>query len=243
MKIADTSAFVTGANRGLGLAFVRALRDRGAKQVYAGVRSVDSVHEGGVTPVKIDVTNLNSVRAAANRCGDVTLLINNAGIGVVSAGALDPDYIDLAQQMTETNFYGLVRASQAFAPGIIRNGGGAITNILSDVTWYNRDWNAAYAATKSAAWSYTNTLRMSLRDRAVHVLSVHVGFMDTDMTRGFDIPKSDPLVIATAALDALESGHEEVMADDQARVAQRGLSTVPPYYLDPPPLVLERTHT
>ncbi|MET0701181.1 MAG: SDR family NAD(P)-dependent oxidoreductase [Mycobacterium sp.] len=237
MKVSDSVAFVTGANRGLGLAFVRALRARGAERVYAGVRNVDSIREDGVTPVQVDVTDADSVRAAADRCGDVTLLVNNAGIGEVSAGALDPRYIESAQRMFDTNFHGLVRASQAFAPVLTGNGGGGIVNVLSDVAWYTREWNAAYAATKSAAWSYSNALRMSLRDSAVQVLSLHVGFMDTDMVRGIDIAKTDPLVIATATLDALEGGQQELVADDQTRLAQRGLSTVPPYYLDPPPLI------
>jgi short-subunit dehydrogenase len=131
-------------------------------------------------------------------------LINNAGVGAVSAGALDPNFIDSAQRLFDTNFYGIVRSTQAFAPAISHNGGGAIVNVLSDVTWYARDWNVAYSATKSAAWSFSNSPRLTLRGQGVQVLSPRVGFMDTDMVRGFDTPQTAPRVIATTALDALE---------------------------------------
>jgi NAD(P)-dependent dehydrogenase (short-subunit alcohol dehydrogenase family) len=236
MEISNSVAFVTGGNRGLGLAFVQELQARGGRTVYAGVRDLDTVQLDGVVPVKVDVTDPSSVQAAAKRCGDITLLINNAGVGAVSAGALDPDFVDSARQMFNTNFYGIVRTSQAFAPAISHNGGGAIVNVLSDVTWYAREWNAAYATTKSAAWSYSNSLRLTLRDRAVQVLSLHVGFMNTDMVRGFDAPKTEPRVIARITLDALETDQDEVMADEQTRLAHRGLLTEPAYYLDPPPL-------
>lgn len=171
MKVSDSVAFVSGASRGLGLAFVEELRARGARKVYAGVRNVRSLSHGGAIPVEIDVTQPDSVRSAAKQCADVTLLVNNAGIGEMSSGALDPGFIEAARRMFVTNFEGIVHTSQAFAPMITTNGGGGIVNVLSDVTWYSRDWNAAYAATKSAAWSYSNALRITLCDKAVQVLS------------------------------------------------------------------------
>jgi short-subunit dehydrogenase len=109
-------------------------------------------------------------------------LVNNAGIGRVDAGALDPAVIDNAGEIFETNFYGIIRASQAFAPVIAANGGGAIVNVLSDVTWFARPTLTAYAATKSAAWSFTNALRVDVRDKRIQVLALHVGFVDTDPT-------------------------------------------------------------
>jgi NAD(P)-dependent dehydrogenase (short-subunit alcohol dehydrogenase family) len=236
VKVSDSVAFVTGANRGLGLAFVQELLAHGAQTVYAGVRNVDSIDLEGVVPVTVDVTDPSSLQAAAEYCGDVTLLINNAGIGEVTAGALDPDFIASAQRMFDTNFYGMVRASQAFAPGMSRNGGGAVVNVLSDVTWFAREWNAAYAATKSAAWSFSNSLRLAVRGNGVQVLSLHVGFMDTDMVRGFDIAKTDPRVIAATTLAALEDGQDEVLADEQSRTVKRLLSAQTPYYVDPPAL-------
>jgi len=147
-----------------------------------------------------------------------------------------PSKLTRGGDLDDSNFYGVVRTSQAFASVIVQNGGGAILNVLSDVTWYARQRNSVYATSKSAAWSYSNSLRSSLRDKDVQVLSLHIGFMDTDMVRGFDILKSDPRTVADATLDALENGDDEIAADEQARLAQRGLSMEPAYYLDRPPL-------
>lgn len=236
MRVRDSVAFVTGANRGIGLAFARELLGRGVKKVYAGVRKVDSIELSGVIPIKFDVREPAIVTAAALRCGDVTLLVNNAGIARADATALDPAVIDNAHEMFETNFYGVIRTSQAFAPVLSANGGGAIINILSDVTWYSRPLMTAYAASKSAAWSFTNALRDDVRDRGIQVLALHVGFVDTDLTKGFEVKKSDPRQIATRTLDALEEGHEEVLADAQTEALKRSLSTHQPYYLNTPPL-------
>jgi len=176
------------------------------------------------------------VGAAARRCNDVTLLVNNAGIGRVDASALDPAVIDNARETFETNFYGIIRASQAFAPVLSANGGGAIINVLSDVTWFARPIMTAYSATKSAAWSLTNALRVDVRDKGIQVVALHVGFPDTDLTRGFDVKTSDPQQVASRALDALEKGHAEVLADEQTEALKRSLSTEQPFYLNPPHL-------
>jgi NAD(P)-dependent dehydrogenase (short-subunit alcohol dehydrogenase family) len=231
MKIQGSAAFVTGANRGLGLAFVRELLGRGAKKVYAGVRDPGAINLPGVVPVKLDVTDPASVSAAAARCGDVTLLVNNAGIGRVNTGALDPAIIESAREIFETNFYGMVRASQAFAPVLSANGGGAIINVLSDATWFARPMLTAYSATKSAAWSFTNALRIDVREKGTQVLALHVGFLDTDMAKGVDAKKSDPQQVAARSLDALESGSEEVLADAQSIAVKRSLSSDQAYYL------------
>lgn len=110
----------------------------------------------------------------------------------MNAGALDPAVIDSAREIFETNFYGIIRASQAFAPVLSANGGGAIINVLSDATWFARPLLTAYSAAKSAAWSFTNALRIDLREKGTQVLALHVGFVDTDLTRGSDTKKSDP---------------------------------------------------
>jgi NAD(P)-dependent dehydrogenase (short-subunit alcohol dehydrogenase family) len=199
----------------------------------AFVRNPDAVDLPGMIPVKFDVTDPAAVSAAARRCSDVTLLINNAGIGRVDASALDPAVIDNAREFFETNFYGIIRASQAFAPVLSRNGGGAIVNVLSDVTWF-APMLTAYAATKSAAWSFTNALRIDVRDRGIQVLALHVGFVDTALTRGLDVQKSDPQQVAARTLDALEQGQEEVRADEQTEALKRSLSTEQPCYLNPP---------
>ena len=236
MRIEGSVAFVTGANRGLGLAFAKELLGRGVKKLYAGVRNRDGVDLPGVIPVKFDVTDPAAIAAAAAHCNDVTLLINNAGIRRVDASALDPAVIDNAREFFETNFYGIIRASQAFAPVLSANGGGAIVNVLSDVTWFAPPILTAYSATKSAAWSFTNALRLDVRDKGIQVLALHVGFVDTDLTRGLDVKKSDPQQVAACTLDALEKGHEEVLADAQTEALKRSLSTEQPYYLNPPPI-------
>jgi NAD(P)-dependent dehydrogenase (short-subunit alcohol dehydrogenase family) len=131
----------------------------------------------------------------------------------VNAGALDPALIDSAREIFETNFYGMVRASQAFAPVLAANGGGAIVDVLSDATWFARPMLTGYSATKAAAWSLTNALRIDLREKGMQVLGLHVGFLDTDMTKGLDIKKSNPRQVAARTLDGLETGREEVLAD------------------------------
>jgi NAD(P)-dependent dehydrogenase (short-subunit alcohol dehydrogenase family) len=234
MKVQNAVAFITGANRGLGFAFAQALVRRGAKKVYAGVRDPNSISLPGVIPVKIDVADPASVSAAAAHCGDVTLLINNAGIARVNAGALDPALIDSAREIFETNFYGVIRVSQSFAPVLSANGGGAIINVLSDATWFARPMLTAYSAAKSAAWGFTNALRIELCESGTQVLAVHVGFMATDLTKGLEIEKSDPRQVAAHALEALEDGREEVLADEQSNVVKRSLSTEHAYYLKPP---------
>ena len=191
MRIKDSVAFVTGANRGLGLAFVHVLLAQGAKRVYAGVRNTAGIDLQGVVPVKLDITDPASIAAAAAQCRDITLLINNAGIARVMESTLDPALIETAREVFETNFYGLIRTTQAFAPVLQANGGGAIVNVLSDTAWFARPMLAAYSATKSAAWSFTNALRVELRSKGTQVLgSLHVGFMDTDM--GYDLKKTEP---------------------------------------------------
>lgn len=232
MEVRNSVAFVTSGNRGLGRAFAEALLARGAK-VYVGARQPESVDLQGAVPVRLDVTDADSVRAAAERCGDVTLLVNNAGIGALGSGSLDPDLVEVSRRVFETNYFGVIRASQAFAPVIKANGGGGIVNVLSDQTWFALPPLAAYAASKSAAWSYTNALRIDLRAQGTRVVGLHVGFLDTDLTAGLDVKKSDPRAIADIALDGLENGLDEVVADEQARTVKDSLSADRTYYLSP----------
>jgi NAD(P)-dependent dehydrogenase (short-subunit alcohol dehydrogenase family) len=234
MRINGSVAFVTGGNRGLGLAFVEELRARGASKVYAGVRRPEAFDVPGVEVVGVDVTDADSVREAADRCGDVTLLINNAGIGSLNDGALDPSFAQTCRDIFETNFYGMVHASQAFSPVISRCGGGAIVNVLSDAAWFSRPILGAYSASKSAAWSFTNALRLDVADMGVAVVAMHAGFIDTDMASGVDAAKSSPRDVAGLTLDAVQDGAAEVLIDEQSRLVKRTLSTESPYYLAPP---------
>ena len=234
MKTQDAVFLITGANRGLGLALAQEAIRRGASKVYAGVRNPTDADTPGVVQVQLDVTDPASVAAAASRCGDTTVLVNNAGIVRLAAGTLDPSLVDVAREIFETNYYGTVRVSQAFAPVLARNGGGAVVNVLSDATWYSRPVLAAYSPSKSAAWSYTNALRADLRTQKTLVLALHVSFMDTDMTKGYEADKADPRDVAEVTLAGLEADREEVLADDFSRAVKRSLGDEQPLYLNPP---------
>ncbi len=230
MKIDNAIALVTGANRGIGLAFTRELLARGARKVYAGARDPSTVKQPGVEPIRLDVTDPAEVAAAAARAGDVTLVVNNAGIAH-QGGFLAADSEELARRQLETNFFGVLRMSQAFAPVLAANGGGALLNVLSIVSWINGGQLAAYAASKSAAWSLTNALRHELAAQRTQVLSLHMAFVDTDLARGIDGPKASPQEIVKRALDGLEAGFDEVLADERTKLVKQGLTAPTPSYL------------
>ena len=233
MKIKNAVALVTGANRGIGLAFTQELLARGARKVYAGARDPASVKLAGVEPIRLDVTKPAEVAAAVARAGDVALLINNAGVGH-AGGFLEADSEEVARRQLETNYFGMLRMSKAFAPILAANGGGAILNVLSIVSWVNGGQLAAYAASKSAAWSLTNSLRFELAPQKTQVLGLHMGYVDTDLIRSLDVPKSSPQEIVRQALDGLEQGLDEVLADDHTRMVRRGLTAPRPSYLPQP---------
>ncbi len=230
MKIENAVALVTGANRGIGLAFTRALLARGARKVYAGARDPATVTQPGVEALRLDVTKPDEIAAAAARASDVTLVVNNAGIGAVG-GFLAADGEESARRHLETNFFGMLRMSRAFAPVLAANGGGALLNVLSVVTWINGGVLAPYAASKSAAWSLTNALRHELAGQRTHVLALHMAFVDTDLVRALEGPKSSPEDIVERALDGLEAGLDEVLADERTRLVKQGLTAARPSYL------------
>lgn len=228
MKIRNSVALVSGANRGLGRAFVQALLDAGAKKVYAAARDPRSIKIAGVVPLQIDVTNMHDVAAAANAAADVDLVINNAGIFRPTPLLLAKD-ADLRAEM-ETNYFGTLAMSRAFAPVLARNGGGALVNVLSVLSWVNLPGTALYSASKAAAWSLTNALRQELRAQNTHVVALHVGYMDTDMAKDVQSAKSNPLDVARQVLAALESGATEVLADAVSRQVKEGLSAAAPVH-------------
>ena len=230
MKIANSVALITGANRGIGLAFSRALLARGARKVYAAVRNPASVSQAGVVPLMLDVTDPEQIKAAVMRAGDVSLVINNAGIAQ-PGGFLSEGSGAITRRIFETNFFGMLNVSQAFAPVLHANGGGAILNVLSVASWINGGELAAYAASKSAAWSLTNALRHELEGQKTQVLGLHMGYVDTDLTRGFDLLKSNPDDIVRQALDGLEAGADEVLADALTKQVKQGLTAPRSVYL------------
>lgn len=219
----DIVALVTGANRGLGRRLAAELVARGAK-VYAAARRPETVDLPGVVPIRLDITDAESVRRAAGIAGDVTVLVNNAGIST-RANLLTGPVEDIRAEM-ETHYFGTLNVTRAFAPVIDRNGGGAILNVLSVLSWMHPPTSGAYAAAKAAAWALTDAARTELAPRGIHVAALHVGYMDTDMVPYVPADqKSDPAVIATRAIDGLLGGEDEILADDWARTAKAQLST------------------
>lgn len=223
MKISGSVALVTGANRGLGRALARALAERGASTVYAGARDPGTVTDPGLVPVKLDVTDPADIAAAAARYEDVTLLINNAGV-FHGGPLLGPATLDEARNEMEINYFGTLALTRAFAPVLGANGGGALVNVLSVLSHVSAPGMGSYAASKSAAWSLTNGVRLELAPQGTQVVGVHVGFMDTDMAAQVTQPKARPEDVAAQALDALEAGQQEVFADEVSRRVKAGLS-------------------
>jgi NAD(P)-dependent dehydrogenase (short-subunit alcohol dehydrogenase family) len=221
MEISGATALVTGANRGFGRSLTAELIERGAT-VYAGARNPDQVDVPGAKPIRLDITDAESVKAAAATAGDITLLINNAG-SATGANLLDDD-LDTIRVEIDTHFFGTLSVIRAFAPKIAANGGGSILNVLSVLSWVSFPSVGAYAAGKSAAWSMTNTVRAQLAQQNVRVAGLHVGYMDTDMAAWFDGPKTAPEVVAAAALDGVESGEYEVLVDPWTKQVRAGLS-------------------
>jgi len=230
MQLKDSVVFVTGANRGLGLAFAQAALAAGARKVYAAARDPASVTLPGVVPIQLDVGHAAQVAAAVRDCGDVTLLVNNAGISMGSSFLASPDAIAAARAEFEVNFFGPWALASAFAPVLKANGGGAIVNVLSALSWVSFPSVATYSASKSAAWSLTNGLRNELRAQGTQVVALHVGYMDTDMTRGLDAPKSSPADVARVTLEGVEAGAFEVLADDISKQIKQSLSSATPAY-------------
>ena len=224
MKVEGAVALVTGANRGLGAAFCDALLDRGATTVYAGARDPASVRAPGVVPLPLDITAADDMAAAAERCGDVTLLVNNAGI-LTRTSALSSNVDDQGRLEFETNVFGPLAMTRAFAPILARNGGGAIVNVLSVLSWISSPGAAVYCASKAAGWSLTNSIRLELLPQGTQVLALHVGYMDTDMTAGLEGPKSSPHDVAAAVIAGLEAGAHEVLADDVSVRVRAALSS------------------
>lgn len=224
MKLTASTALVTGANRGLGRHFAEQLLARGAT-VYAGSRDASRVDLPGVIPLQLDVTGEESVAAAARvieQAGGLDLLINNAGSSTgasVMKGSMD----DIRQEM-DTHYFGTLAVTRAFAPQLAAHHGGAVLNVLSVLSWVSLPGAGAYSAAKSAEWSLTNALRIELAGQGTLVSALHVGFMDTDMAKHVDAPKNDPALVAKLALDALEAGELEILADDLSHQVRAGLA-------------------
>lgn len=221
MNIANQVALVTGANRGFGKALAQELLARGAK-VYAGARNPASVDLPGAIPLQVDITDAASIAAAAAIAGDVTVLINNAGT-LTGAALLDGEIADIRSEF-ETHVFGTLAMVRAFAPAIENNGGGAILNVLSALSWFSVGDIGAYSAAKSGAWGMTNALRLELAPKNIKLAALHVAYMDTDMASNVNAPKSSPAEVAKLAIDGIETGSYEILADETTRKLQAGLA-------------------
>ena len=224
MKIEGAVALVTGANRGIGNAYVTELLARGAATVYAGARNAESVEvtDPRIVPIALDVTDPERVAAVADQLSDVSLVVNNAG--VMTANVPLRASLEEARSQIETNYLALISMTSAFAPVLVRNGGGAFVNMLSVVSFVGAPWMTTYAASKAAAWNYTNSARVQLASQGTELLGVHVGYVDTDLAADIVADKVAPDVVARAALDALEAGQSEVLVDEFTRNIKAGLS-------------------
>ncbi|MFB7270827.1 SDR family oxidoreductase [Streptomyces sp. NPDC056244] len=218
--VSGATVLVTGGQRGLGRAFVQELLEAGAVKVYATARTPVADPDPRVVPLPLEVTDADSVAELARAAGDVSIVFNNAGIGDM-APLLTAD-LDQVRALFETNVLGALRIAQAFAPVLAAQGGGALVDIHSALSW--AAGSGAYGATKAAFWSLTNTLRLELRPQGTQVLGVHLGYTDTDMIRGLDVPKADPRTVAREVLTALEKGESEVLVDEASRHFKAALS-------------------
>lgn len=225
MNLSEHTALVTGANRGIGSQFVAELLERGVRKVYATARQPDLLQVPGVQVLRLDLLDHESVAEAARVASDVTLLVNNAGIGT-AAPLLTGDLAEAHRHM-DTHFWGTLEVIRAFAPVLASNGGGSIVNVLSALSWFVSPGNGAYAAAKSAEWSLTNAVRLDLAAQGTFVQGVHLGAADTDMMSGYDGPKTDPRAVARASLDGLAAGRFEVLVDDTAAMVKASLAGDP----------------
>lgn len=221
--INGATALVTGGQRGLGLATVSELLAAGAAKVYATARTPVPSDDPRVVPLPLEVTDQGSVDALAKAAGDVSIVVNNAGsAGSGARGLLLDEDIDDVKALFDVNVFGPLRVAKAFAPVLAANGGGTLVDIHSVLSW--AAGFGTYGATKAALWSVTNSLRLELTPQGTRVTGVHVGYIDTDMTRGLDVPKQDPRDIARQIVEAIEKDEPEVLADELSRHIKSALS-------------------
>ncbi|MBO0800629.1 MAG: SDR family NAD(P)-dependent oxidoreductase [Blastocatellia bacterium] len=208
MTIADKTVLVTGANRGIGKSLVEEALRRGAKRVYAGTRQPLVHSDGRVTPLNLDVTDAEQIQAAVERVESLDILINNAGL------ALYDDLNDRAtlERHLAVNFFGTYGMTQAFLP-LLTGSRGTIVNVLSVNAFAPLPFIPSYAISKAAAFSLSQSLRALLAARGVMVHAVLTGPVDTDMSRGFEIPKASPESVARAIFDGVEKGEEDIFPD------------------------------
>ncbi|MGW3788676.1 SDR family oxidoreductase [Micromonospora chokoriensis] len=231
MQINGSIALVTGANRGLGRHFARQLLERGATKVYATARNPEQIDIPGVEKLRLDITDPGSVEQAAAAASDATLLINNAGITTFT-NLVNGDLGKIRSEL-DTHFWGTLSMVRAFAPVLGANGGGAILNVLSALSWFSYDGANAYGVAKAAEWSLTNGIRLELAGQGTLVTGLHLGAADTDMMAHYDGDKMDPADVVRVALDGIEAGRIEVLADEWSAHVKASLANDPSAFYAP----------
>ncbi len=217
MKIANKTVLITGANRGIGRALVHEALRRGAERVYAGTRSPLQIADQRVIPLTLDVTDALQIQRAVAEVGSLDVLINNSGSALYD----DLSNPDVIEQHLAVNFFGMYKVSRAFLP-LLKRSKGAIVNNLSMMSLAPLPLTPSYAVSKAAALSMTQSLRAILTGQGMTVHAVFLGPVDTDMTRGFDIPKASPESVAQGILDGLENGEEDIFPDPMSRLISEG---------------------
>jgi NAD(P)-dependent dehydrogenase (short-subunit alcohol dehydrogenase family) len=227
MNVTDQIALVTGANRGIGRQFVLELLDRGASKVYATARRPETLDfdDPRVVPLRLDLLDHESVVAAAAAARDISLLVNNAGI-TTGARLVTGDLAEIRREL-DTHFWGTLDVIRVFSPILAANGGGAIVNVLSALSWFAAPGAGAYAVAKAAEWNMTNGVRLELAAQGTLVQGVHLGAADTDMMAGYDGPKVDPREVTRRSLDGLAAGSIEVVVDDWTALVKSALAGDP----------------
>jgi NAD(P)-dependent dehydrogenase (short-subunit alcohol dehydrogenase family) len=220
MQLENAIALVTGANGGIGQYYIEALQSVGVARIYAGARNPKSLDaivatDPRIIPIALDLVNEQSVIAAAVECPDVTLLINNAGIGLLK-GFISASDLSGARAEMEVNYFGTLAMCRAFAPVLKANGGGAIINMLSILAKVNFPMNASYGASKAAALLMTQGIRAELAGQGTQVIGVMPATVDTEASQHFPPPKVSPKRVAQLALQAVVDGVEDVYPGEQA---------------------------
>ena len=227
MDITDSVVLVTGGNRGLGKALVQAFLAAGVRKVYVGSRAPIETSDPRLVPIKLDITNEEDVAAAAETCQDITILMNNAGVATSLATFLTVPSLEGAHQEMETNYFGTLAMVRAFAPILGKNGGGALVNMLSVLSWFTTPPAGSYSASKYAELSLTQGLRIELRSQGTLVTAVHAGYIDTDMSASLNVPKARPEAVAASIIEGIRTHQEEVLADQMSQELKAVLASNP----------------
>ena len=220
MNVENKTVLITGANRGIGRALVDEALRRGARKVYAGTRGALQIADERVIPLKLDVTSVADIRQALDQVQSLDVLINNAGVAIYD----DLTSLEAVEQHLAVNFLGMFKVTQAFLP-MLKRSKGAIVNNLSLAALAPLPIIPAYSISKAAAFNLTQSLRALLAGNGVSVHAIVLGPIDTDMNRGFDIPKASPESAAAGIFDGLAAGEEEIFPDPASLSVAEGWRT------------------